>query len=136
MAQVEMKIDSVRRHMLNDKWVVILIDNDAKRYLPIYIGSPQADIIGRLLMHEEPVDSAYLDISSVGNDLTFSGVESVTISRFNGNVFYSRLLPSCQDKSLEVDCPTAKAIALAVRAEAPIYVDEVVLDEAAIDVRT
>ncbi len=127
MAQVEMKIDSVRRHMLNDKWVVILIDNDAKRYLPIYIGSPQADIIGRLLMHEEPVDSAYLDISSVG---------SVTISRFNGNVFYSRLLPSCQDKSLEVDCPTAKAIALAVRAEAPIYVDEVVLDEAAIDVRT
>ena len=120
--------------MLSDKWVVILRENDAERYLPIYIGSSQADIIGKLLMREGPVESAYLGLSSVGNNVAFSGVESVTISRLNGNVFYSKLLLPYQDKSLEVDCPTAKAIAIAVRAEAPILADEEVLDKAGIDV--
>ena len=67
MAQVEMEIDSVRRYMRNDKWVVILKEQGAERYLPIYIGSYQADIIRRLLMREEPVESACLDLSLLGN---------------------------------------------------------------------
>ena len=86
------------------------------------------------MRREELVESAYLDLFSLGNKIAFSKVKSVTVSCFNKNVFCSKLLLSCQDESLEVDCPTARAIALAVRAEAPIYADEVVLDKAAINV--
>lgn len=77
MAQVEMIIDSVRRKSLSDEWVVILKAKGAERYLPIYVGPSQADIIKRL---------------------------------------------------------SAKALALGVRAEAPIFADEALLDKSAIEV--
>ena len=132
MAKVEMEIDSVRHKSLSDERVVILKAKGAERYLPIYIGSHHADIIGRLLTHEGHVDSAYFDLSSSGYNLTFSDVESATVSRFTGNVFYSKLSLAYCGKSLEVDCPTAKAIALAVRAGAPIFAAEEVLGGTAI----
>jgi len=50
MAKVEMIIDSVRRNSLGNDWVVILKEKTAECYLPIYIGSPQADVIKKLLV--------------------------------------------------------------------------------------
>lgn len=94
MAKVEMVIDSVRRNSLGNEWVMILKERSAERYLPIYIGSPQADVIKKLLMGDVPPDT----ISSK--------VESVTINRFEDNVFYARL----SYKSYEVGCPPAEAV--------------------------
>lgn len=130
MAQVEMTIDSLRRNLLRDKWVVILKEKGADRYLPIYIGPYQANIIERLLLGTGPVELADLDLSSAGIDIIFSKVESVTINRFEDNVFYAELLVSYNDESVEVGCPPAKALALGVRAGAPIFVEDRVLDEA------
>lgn len=134
MVQVEMIIDSVRRKSLSDEWVVILKAKGAERYLPIYVGPSQADIIKRLLVGTGPVEPVDLDLSSAGIDIIFSKVESVTINRSEANVFHAKLLLSYHDKSLEVDCPPAKALALGVRAEAPIFADEALLDKAAIEV--
>ncbi len=134
MAQVEMTIDSVRHKSLSNEWVVILKEKGAERYPPIYIGPSQADIIKRLLVSTGPVEPADLGLSSAGIDIIFSKVESVTINQFEGNVFYAKLLLSYHDKSLEADCPPAKALALGVRAEAPIFAEETVLDKAGIAV--
>jgi len=69
-----------------------------------------------------------------GIDTTKSKVESVIINGFDNNIFYARLLLSEHDKPREVDCPSAIALALAVRAQAPIFAEEAVLDKAGIDV--
>lgn len=115
---VEMVIDSVRRNSLGNEWAVILKEKSAERYLPIYIGSPQADVIKRLLMGHAPPDT----ISSK--------VESVTINRFENNTFYAKL----SYKSYEVDYPPAEALALSIRAGAPIFADEALLNQAGIAV--
>jgi len=39
MALVEMVIDSVRRSMRNDEWVVLLKEKPTERYLPVYLDS-------------------------------------------------------------------------------------------------
>ena len=59
---------------------------------------------------------------------------SLAISRFENNIFYATLLYSQHDKPHEVDCPPTMALALAVRARAPIFAEERVLNKAAISV--
>ena len=118
MAKVEMVIDSIRRNSLGNDWVVILKEKSAERYLPIYIGSSQADVIKKLLMGHAPPDT----ISPK--------VESVIINRFENNTFYARL----SYKSYEVDCPPANALALSIGAGASIFADEALLNKAGIAV--
>ena len=136
MAQIEMIIDSVRRNMLSDMWVVILREKDAERYLPIYIGSSQADIIKSLLVGTEPAEPVDFDFSVPGVDTSKADIKSViiNINRFKNNIFYAKLLFAHHKKSYEVDCPVAKAIALGVKAAVPIFAEETLLDKAAIEV--
>ena len=134
MTQIEMIIDSVRRNMLSDMWVVILREKDAERYLPIYIDSSQADIIKSLLVGTEPAEPVDFDFSVPGVDTSKADIKSVIINRFKNNIFYAKLLFAHHKKSYEVDCPVAKAIALGVKAAVPIFAEETLLDKAAIEV--
>jgi len=132
---VEMTIDSLRRNELSNEWALILKEKGAERYLPIYIGPRQANIVEKLLLGVGRVDPAEFDLSSAGIDIIFCKVEVVIINRFANNVFYAKLLLTPNDgKAVEVDCAPAKAVAHGIRAEAPIFADEVVLSKAAIAV--
>jgi len=133
MARVEMTIDSVRRD-LHYEWVVILKEKLAERYLPIYMGSSQADIIKSLLVGTEPAEPVDYDFSVAGVDTTDAVLKSVIINGFENNIFYAKLLFTHHEKSYKVDCPVAKAIALVVKAGVPIFAKEALLNKVAIDV--
>ena len=136
MGIVEMTIDSLRRNELSNEWALILKEKGTERYLPIYIGPRQANIIEKLLLGVGRVDPAEFDLSSAGIDIIFCKVEAVIINRFANNVFYAKLLLTPNDgKAVEVDYAPAKAVAHGIRAEAPIFADEVVLSKAAIVAR-
>ncbi len=125
MGIVEMTIDSLRRNDLSNEWALILKEKGAERYLPIYIGPRQANIIEKLLLVVGRVDPAEFDLSSTGIDIIFCKVEAVIINRFANNVFYAKLLLTPNDgKAVEVDCAPAKAVAHGIRAEASIFADE------------
>ena len=135
MGIVEMTINSLRPNSLSNKWALILKEKGAERYLPIYIGPRQANIVEKLLLGVGRVDPAEFDLSSVGIGIIFCKVEAVIINQFANNVFYAKLLLTQNDgKAVEVDCAPAKAVAHGIRAEAPIFADEEVLDKAAIAV--
>ena len=135
MGIVEMTIDSLRRNELSNEWALILKEKGAERYLPIYIGPRQANIVEKLLLGVGRVDPAEFDLSSAGIDIIFCKVKAVIINRFANNVFYAKLLlTQNEDEALEVDCAPAKAVAHGIRAEAPIFADEVVLSKAVIAV--
>ena len=135
MGIVEMTIDSLRCNLLSNEWALILKEKGAERYLPIYIGPRQANIVEKLLLGVGRVDPAEFDLSSAGIDIIFCKVEAAVINRFANNVFYAKLLLTQNDgKAVEVDCAPAKAVAHGIRAEAPIFADEAVLSKAAIAV--
>jgi hypothetical protein len=134
MAQIEMIIDSVRRNSLTDQWSIILKERGAERYLPIYVGSPQASLVAKQLQGVGSSELGDYVFSLTGIDTTKSKVESVIINGFDNNIFYARLLLSQHDKPREVDCPPAIALALGVRVQAPIFAEEAVLDKAGVDV--
>ena len=133
MAEVEMLIDSLRQSPVNHQWVVILKEILAEQYLPVYIGSTQADVIKRELTDfrlSRPLgDPISKDIKTIG-----SKIGSVKIDKFEDNKFSAKLVLVTPSKPYEVDCPVAKALAIAVRAEVPVFADEAMLNKAAITV--
>ena len=134
MGVVEMTIDSLRRNLLNDEWSLILKENGAERYLPIYMGPYQADIIRRELISPK---SEHSDLpmetlgGAAGIDLRFTRLESVVINRLEDNVFHAELMVVFQNNRQEVKCPLPQAVAIGIRTHAPIFVDDQVLEQAA-----
>ena len=129
---IEMVIDSIRVSTMNYQRVVILKEKAAERYLPIWIGSAEADAIAvklqgvnvpRPLTH----DLLYSIIAALGASINF-----VLLSDLKNDTFYAKIVFNAGSRKLEVDSRPSDALALAVRAGVPIYADEAVLDKGAI----
>jgi len=134
MAEVEMVIDSLRQSPVKHQWVAVLKDKLAERYLPIYIGSSQAESLKKELTDIRPSrplgdDPISKDIKTIG-----SKIRSVKIDKFEDNKFSAKLVLVAPNKSYEVDWPVAKALAIAVRAKVPILVDEAILNRVGVTV--
>jgi bifunctional DNase/RNase len=134
MAQVEMVIDSVRRATHSDEYVVLLKTKLKECYLPIYIGSSQANAIARVLK-DEPFSESLGDscgLPHIATILPMAESASVTIARFENDTFYAKLSIEYRGRNCEVECSAAKALALGVRARAQLLVDESILDRAGV----
>lgn len=136
MAEVEMVIDSLRQSPVNHRWVVVLKEKSAERYLPIYIGPSQADVIKGELMDIRPLKPLTRNLVCGGIDAVYSEVKMVKLDKFDNNVFSAKLVLAAPGKSHEVDCAPAEALAIAARTKAPIFTDEVILSKAGINVCT
>ena len=134
MAQVEMVIDSVRRATYNNECVVLLKAKLGEHYLPVYVGSSQADAIARTLK-DEPFSESLGDscgLPHIATILPTAESASVTITRFENDTFHARLSIDYRGKNCEVDCSAGKALALGFRAGARLFVDESILDRAGV----
>jgi len=129
---IEMSIDSIRVSMMNYQRVVILKEKDADRYLPIWIGPAEADAIAIKLQGVTPPRPLTHDLlESIINNLGAS-VNSIIVSDLQNDTFYAKLIINVNGEQLELDSRPSDAMAIAIRAEAPIYVEEKVLDRAGI----
>jgi uncharacterized protein len=131
---IEVVVESVRVHMLSSQHVVILKESERDRYLPIWIGSSEANAIAMRLQGlsaERPLthDLMVTVLGALG-----SRVSRVVVTHVTEGTFHARLyLESSSGDESEVDSRTSDAIAVAVRTGSPIYVDERVLDEAGVE---
>src|SRR6266540_171945 len=129
-AVIEVFVESIRVNMANYKRVVMLKEKDSTRYLPIWIGHFEADAIA-IPMQKVPVsrplthDLLRLAIVALGAKL-----EKVIINDLADETFFAKLILDQDGKSVEVDARPSDAIALAIRAEVPIFVEEKVIDSA------
>jgi len=131
---IEMVVESVRVHMLSSQHVVILKESERDRYLPIWIGSSEANAIAMRLQGlaaERPLthDLMVTVLGALGARVSRVVVTHVTEGTFHARVY----LENAGGDESEVDSRTSDAIAVAVRLGSPIYVDERVLDEAGVE---
>ncbi len=129
---IEMSVDSIRVSVMNYQRVVILKESKAERYLPIWIGPAEADAIAvklqgvsvpRPLTH----DLLYNTINILGAKTNF-----VVVCDLQGDTFFAKINVSINGNSVEIDSRPSDAIAIAVRAAAPIYAEQDVLEKAGI----
>ena len=127
-------VESVRINLANNSRVVILKDSKIERYLLIWIGETESYAIASELQgahYERPLthDLLYTIVGRLGAEVT-----EIVINNLEGDVFYALITLQQGGTTLQIDARPSDAIALAVRASAPIYVEEDVMAQAALTV--
>lgn len=126
---IEMSIESMGINPENYQGVVLLKEQMGKRYLPIWIGYAEANAITvKLRGADMPRPLSHDLLCSVIGSLKAS-VDSVVINELRDDTFYARILLNTSEGQTDVDSRPSDALALAVRAEVPIFVEDTVLDE-------
>jgi bifunctional DNase/RNase len=129
---IEVIIDSIRVSLMSQHRIVILKDNNSDRYLPIWIGPCEADAITIELQEMPPQRPLTHDLlKSMIRELG-GRVVQILINDLRNDVYYARIVIDLDGKQIEVDSRPSDAIALAVRAKAPIFVADTVMERAAI----
>ena len=129
---LEMTIDSIRVSPMNYQRVVILKEKDADRYLPIWIGPAEADAIAVKLQDLSVPRPLTHDLLSTIIDTLGGSVLHILVNDLQNDTFYATITIQTNGTSTEIDCRPSAAVALAVRVQVPIYVEESVLDKAGI----
>jgi bifunctional DNase/RNase len=129
---IEMVIDSIRVSLMNYQRVVILKEKTADRYLPIWIGPSEADAIAVKLQGVAVQRPLTHDLLRSVIDTLGAKVNFITVTDLKNDTFFARITLDVNGGQLEIDSRPSDALALAVRVEVPIYVDESVLDKAGI----
>ncbi|MBI4299372.1 MAG: bifunctional nuclease family protein [Chloroflexi bacterium] len=129
---LEMEIDSIRVSLANYQRVVILKERQSDRYLPIWIGPSEAEAIAMKLQDVSvPRPLTHDLLRSVIYGLG-AAIRHILVSDLHDDTFFAKLILDNDGKTLEVDSRPSDAIALAVRARVPIFVNEAVLDKAGV----
>ena len=129
---IEMIIDSIRVSLMNYQRVVMLKEKMAERYLPIWIGPAEADAIAVKLQGVTVPRPLTHDLLRTVINTLGATINSIIVSDLKNDTFYAKVILDVDGGQMEVDSRPSDALALAVRAEVPIYAEETVLDKASI----
>jgi bifunctional DNase/RNase len=129
---IELSVEFVRVSMQNYNRVVILKEKEAERYLLIWIGPSEAEAIAMRLGDVQPPRPQTHDLLFNMINALGANVSHILVNDLNNDTFYARIILESNGRTMEIDSRTSDAIALAVRAQVPIYADESVLDRAGI----
>jgi bifunctional DNase/RNase len=129
---IEMSVDSIRVSVMNSQRVVILKEVKADRYLPIWIGPAEADAIAIKLQGVSVPRPLTHDLLHSVISILGAKIKSILVNDLQNDTFYAKISFDFNGKELEIDSRPSDAIAIAVRAKAPIYANEEVLEKAGI----
>ena len=129
---IQVTVDSIRASLMSQHRVVILKDVDTERYLPIWIGPFEAEAITLELQRVELARPLTHDLLKAVIAKMGARVFHVLVNDLRDDTFYARIVLDNNGRPLEVDSRPSDSIALAVRAKAPIFVAESVMERAAV----
>jgi bifunctional DNase/RNase len=129
---VEVKIDSIRVSLMSQHRVVILKDVESERYLPIWIGPYEAEALTVQLQEVEVARPLTHDLLKTLINEMGATILHVLVNDLRNDTFYANIILERNGEHLEIDSRPSDAINLAVRARVPIYVEESVMEHAAI----
>ena len=118
--------------MSNMGFVVMLKGQEDERTLPIFIGVPEAQAIALHLNEVTPPRPMTHDLLKNVFDVLEGRLDHVEIYDLNEGTFYGRLVLTFEGRQVHVDSRPSDAIALALRADAGVFVAQEVMDEAGV----
>ncbi|GAC1358554.1 MAG: bifunctional nuclease family protein [Ktedonobacteraceae bacterium] len=129
---VEMTVESVRINLATQQRVVILKATKQERYLFIWIAYAEAYAIAVELQGTNSPRPLTHDLLKNVIEQLDAKIESIVISDLIDEIYYARIVLDVAGRHVEVDSRPSDAIALAVRAKTPIFVEESVLERAGV----
>ena len=133
MKKIELEIIAISHSITQThSYAVVLGEVNGIRRLPIIIGGFEAQAIAVALEKMNP--SRPLTHDLMKNFMTAFGIElhEIIINDLQEGVFYSKLVCSNENDTIEIDSRPSDAIAMAVRFGCPIYTLDTILESAGI----
>jgi uncharacterized protein len=128
--QTEMVIKGLMVDPVTNMPIVILRDKDGERVLPIWVGIFEANAIALQIENiATPRPMTHDLLRNVIRDLN-GAVERIVVSDLKETTFYALIYLRVGPELVAVDARPSDAIALALRTQAPIFVEEHVIDSA------
>lgn len=112
-------------------YALLLREVDGNRKLPIVIGEPEAQAIANELEGIRPQRPMTHDLLRNIIDALGASIREIVIHSIKDGTFYASIHFEYSD--IEIDARPSDAIALAVRCNAPMFIDESIFDESALE---
>ena len=125
--EVEMKIRTLMMDPVTQMPIVILRDVAGDTILPIWVGVYEANAIAleiEKVSTPRPMTHDLIKTIVTGLDVT---VQKVVVSELRDDTFYALIWMDKNGESVSVDARPSDALALALRLDCPIFVDDQVL---------
>ena len=129
----EMVIYGVSFDMVGKQPIVLLKTVDGNKFLPIWIGHPEAAAILMKLQGASTPRPMTHDLLSDVLDQMEAKCEKVSVTELRDNTFFASITISMNGSEMEIDSRPSDALALAVRTSAPIFAADEVIEESAIE---
>ncbi len=129
----EMVIYGVSFDLVGKQPIVLLKTAEGNKFLPIWIGHPEAAaILMKLQGASTPRPMTHDLVTDILGQLD-AQVVRITVTELRESTFYAQITVAQDGTEIEIDSRPSDAIALAIRAEAPIFVADRVIEESAIE---
>jgi len=130
---VRMKITGLMVDPVSNMPIIILKDSSGEQVLPIWVGIFEANAIAMQL--EKIVSPRPMTHDLLRNVIESlkARVDRVVITDLKENTFFALIHIERNGEQLAIDARPSDAMALALRSEVPIYVDETVLDRSSVN---
>ena len=127
---IEMSIKGLMVDPITNMPIVILKDKLGERVLSIWVGIFEANAIALQIENvTTPRPMTHDLLKNVIADLR-ARIEKIVVSDLKENTFFALIYLSVGGEMMAIDARPSDAIALALRARAPIFVEDVVIDNA------
>lgn|SRR5574344_407017 len=124
---IEMKVMGIALDTRTGSPIVVLHDLDNRKALPIWIGSAEASAIIRKIEKLSVARPMTHDLIKTIVEKTGYKIDKVEINDVEKETYYATIYLVKGEETIEIDSRPSDAIAVAMRAEAPIFVTANVL---------
>jgi bifunctional DNase/RNase len=129
---VEVVIDSIRVSLMSQQRLVILRETSADRYLVIWIGLYEAEAITMALQGVEVARPLTWDLLKNVFQTLNARIVRVEVVELRDDTFFGSIVVEFNGRTMAIDARPSDALALAVRAHVPIFVNRSVMQSAGI----
>lgn len=127
---VEMELNKIVIDEKRHDQLIVLKERQGERLLPIVIGLAEASAIKLKI-------SGFIPPRPMTHDLFFSTIQNldasidrIIIDKLEENTFHAKLvIKTAAGEDRIIDCRPSDSIALAVRAQAPIFVEDEIINQ-------
>jgi len=126
---VRVSLFKIIMHENKHDQIIILREKDGQRQLPIVIGMAEAAAIKMHVSNIKPPRPLTHDLLKTIIDESGFALDKVLIDKLEGNTFYAKLIFLHNERTINIDARPSDSIALALRVNAPIFVEEEVFEK-------
>lgn len=130
---IQMKVEGLLFDPRSNMYIMLLKETNGNGTLPIWIGKPEADSIALALGKiETPRPLTHDLIKNIADSLKLK-ITKVIVTEILDNTYYSLLCLNDGRKETFVDSRPSDAVAIALRANAPIFIEHSIMEQKSAD---